>query len=413
MRQRSVSFFFLWLMVWQPAIGAQAGQWPQWGGPDRNFQSPVKDLPTAWPTDGPHRLWTRALGDGYSAIVTDADRLFTLYRRGEQEVIIALSPANGRTLWEFAYDAPFSKEYILEQGPGPRATPTVAGNYLFAAGATGILTCLNKATGKKVWSHDLINEYHGTVRVRGYSCSPLAYKNSVIMMVGGKGNALIAFNKRTGAVIWKKHDFQNSPSSPLLIRVAGEQQLVAFMFDEIVGIDPDNGDLLWSFPHKTDFGLNISLPVWGEDNLLFCTSAYGGGSRVLRLTKTGNRTTAEEVWFHRRMRVHFTNCIRVGDYIYGSTGDFGPTPFTAVNVKTGEVRWRDRNVSKASFILADGKFIMVDEDGHLILATPAAEGLKIHAKVALLSSQAWTAPTLVGNRLYLRDRKDVMALKLK
>ncbi|MEW6212660.1 MAG: PQQ-binding-like beta-propeller repeat protein [Acidobacteriota bacterium] len=387
--------------------------WPQWGGPRRDFKSDVKGLPDTWPQTGPRRLWSRPLGDGYSAIVAEGDRLYTMYRRGLQDVVICLEADTGKTVWEFAYDAPFSSEYVLEQGEGPRATPLLAGGRVFSSGPTGKLHCLDAKTGKPLWSHDLIAEFKGTVRVRGYSCSPLAYKNTVIMMVGGAGNSVIAFDQKTGAVVWKKGDYQNSPSSPIIINVDGEDQIVAFMYGEIVGLDPATGDLLWSHPHPTDFGLNISTPVWGEGNLLFCSSAYGGGSRVIRLAKSDGQTHVEEVWFHRVMRIHFSNAIRVGDFIYGSSGDFGPTPFVALDVKTGQVVWRDRSLSKASFIYADGKFIAVDEDGHLVLASPSDKGLKIHSKVELLTSNAWTVPTLVRTRLYVRDRKVIMALDLK
>jgi hypothetical protein len=113
------------------------------------------------------------------------------------------------------------------------------------------------------------------------------------------------------------------------------------------------------------------------------------------------------------MRVHFGNCIRVGDYVYGSSGDFGPAPFTAVNVNTGKIGWRDRSFGRASFLFADGRFIILDEDGNLILAVPASDGLKVQARVALLSGLSWTVPTLVGGTLYVRDRKKVMALDLR
>jgi len=168
----------------------------------------------------------------------------------------------------------------------------------------------------------------------------------------------MAFNQKDGAVAWRKHDFKNSTSSPILINVDGQEQLVAFMFSEIVGVEPNSGALLWSHPHPTDFGLNTSTPVWGEDNLLFVSSAYGGGSRVIKLTRNGDKTTVEQVWAHSLMRVHFGNCIRVGDLVFGSSGDFGPAPFTAVNVKTGKVAWRDRSLGRASFLYADGRFIV-------------------------------------------------------
>jgi outer membrane protein assembly factor BamB len=300
----------------------------------------------------------------------------------------------------------------MSNGPGPHATPLVVGNLVITSGATGKLHSLDKKTGKRLWSHDLLSEFNGTLRVNGYSCSPIAYKDKVVMMVGGPSSSLIAFNQKDGSVIWKKHDFKNSTSSPIIINVDGQDQLVAFMYSEIVGVDPNNGNLLWSHPHPVEYGLNTSTPIWGPDNLLFMSSGYNGGSRVLKLTRAGDKTTVEEVWANRLMRVHFTNAIRVGDLIYGSSGDFGPAPFTAINVKTGNVVWRHRSFPRATFLFADGRFIILDEDGHLILATATAEGLTVTSKAELLSNQSWTVPSLSGTRLYTRDRKNIVALEL-
>ncbi|HKY30817.1 MAG TPA: PQQ-binding-like beta-propeller repeat protein [Pyrinomonadaceae bacterium] len=398
------------LLISQIAV-AQSSDWAQWGGPQRNFKSDTKGLATTWPAAGPRRLWERELGEGYSAIAAERGMLFTMYRKGENEIVIALDAATGKTVWEYSYAAPFSPEYDMSYGTGPHATPLVVGNLLFTSGATGKLHCLDKKSGKLLWSHDLIKEFHGTVRVNGYSCSPIAYKDKIVMLVGGQASSLVAFNQKDGTVAWKKHDFRNSTSSPIIINVDGQDQLVAFMYAEVVGVDPNNGNLLWSHPHPVDFGLNTSTPVWGSDNLLFISSGYNGGSRVIKLSRSGDKTTVEELWSHRLMRIHFTNAIRVGDFVYGSSGDFGPAPFTAVDVKTGKVLWRHRSFPRASFIFADGRFIILDEDGNLILATVTAEGLTVTSKVQLLS-QSWTVPSLAGTRLYLRDRKKIMALEI-
>jgi outer membrane protein assembly factor BamB len=392
---------------------AQSPDWPQWGGPTRDFKSDAKGLASVWPASGPRRLWSRELGDGYSAIAVEGGRLYTMYRSGEKDVVVSLEAATGKTLWEYSYEAPFTKDYVLEQGPGPRAMPLLVGNQVYAVGATGKLHCLAKQTGKAIWAHNLVQEFNGTVRVRGYSCNPISYKNTVITMVGGAGHAIVAFNQKDGAVAWKKQDFDNSYSSPLLINVDGQDQLVAFMYGEIVGVDPNNGELLWSYPHQTESGVNVSMPVWGEDNLLFCSSGYDGGSRVLKLTRNRNKTVVEQLWSNRLMRVHFGNAIRIGDYVYASSGDFGPAPFTAIDIKTGQVKWRNRGVSRASALLAEGRFILLDEDGNLALAAVSQEGLKIISKVELLTSYAWTPPTLAGATLYVRDRKTIMALDLK
>lgn len=406
-----LALLVLLLMTGRPA-SAQSTDWTQWGGPNRNFKSETKGLASTWPEAGPRRLWQRELGDGYSAIVTDRGVLFTMYRKGDSEVVIAVDAATGKTIWEYSYAAPFSSEYDMSNGPGPHATPLVTGDRVVTSGATGKLLSLDRKSGKVLWSHDLINEFRGTLRVNGYSCSPIAYKDKIVMMIGGQASSLIAFNQKDGSVAWKKHAFKNSTSSPIVINVDGQDQLVAFMFGEVVGVDPNNGNLLWSHPHPVSYGLNTSTPVWGPDNLLFISSGYDGGSRVLKLSRVGDKTTVEELWAHRLMRVHFTNAIRVGDVVYGSSGDFGPAPFTALEVKTGKVLWRNRSFPRASFLLADDRFIILDEDGNLLLATATAEGLTVVSKAALLSRQSWTVPTLAGTRLYLRDRKHLMALEL-
>ena len=391
---------------------ALAQDWAQWGGPHRDFKSDAKGLATSWPATGPRQLWQRELGEGYSAIAAEHGVLFTMYRKAENEVVIALDAATGKTIWEYSYAALFSPDYDMTNGPGPHATPLVNGNFVFSSGATGKLNCLDKKTGKLLWSHDLINEFHGTVRVNGYSCSPIAYKDKIVMLVGGQASALVAFNQKDGTVAWKKHDFRNSTSSPIVINVNGQDQLVAFMYGEVVGVDPENGNLLWSYPHPVDFGLNTSTPIWGADNLLFISSGYDGGSRVLKLARAADKTTVEELWASRLMRVHFSNAIRVGDFVCGSSGDFGPAPFTAIDVKTGKVLWRNRSFPRASFLFADGHFIILDEDGQLMLANATPEGLTVVSKVQLLKDRAWTVPSLAGTRLYLRDRKNIMALEL-
>jgi len=413
---KRILFAIGWLSCFALTAGAQtSSDWTQWGGPNGNFKVEAKGLATAWPETGPRQLWSRDLGDGYSSISVEKDVLYTMYRKGEQDVVIALSAKTGKTLWEYAYDAPFTntKQYNLEQGPGPRATPIIAGDWVFAVGATSKFHCLEKKTGKVVWKYDLYTDLQGFQRPRGYTITPVAWKNTVIVPVGAPGAAFIAFNQKDGAIVWKKHDFKLSYASPILIKVDGQDQLVAFMNEGPVGIDPNDGALLWSYPHQNSTETNASTPVWGDDNLLFGSSAYDGGSFVLKLTRTGNKTTVQEIWAHKLMRMHFGNVIRLGDTVYGTSGDFGPTPLIAVDIKTGQILWRDRSVAKAELLYTGDRFIALDEDGHLLMATPTPTGLKMQAKVEVLKTNAWTPPTLVGATLYVRDRKTIMALDLK
>jgi outer membrane protein assembly factor BamB len=397
-------------------VVCQAGslEWPQFGGPRGNFKSDATGLASSWPATGPKVLWKRALGDGYSAVSVDGNVIYTMYRVLNDEVVLAAGADAGKTIWEYRYEARFRPGMGMENGSGPHATPLVTENGVYAIGIMGNLVCLNKKTGKMVWSHNLYSEFNGTFQDRGFAPSPVAYRDLVIMKVGGEGHSFVAFDQKTGAIRWRTvQKFDNAPATPVLINVDGQDQLVAMMHDEVVGIDPSDARVLWTFPHSTDWGLNISTPVWGDDHLLFVSSAYSGGSAVIRLTRQGDRTVPSEVWSSHRMRVHFSTVVRVGDYVFGSSGDFGPAPLTAVDVKTGKIAWQDRTFSKASFVYADGKFVVVDEDGNLALADFTPQGLKVLSRVALLQSNAWTAPSLAGTRLYLRDRTSMLALDLR
>ena len=400
------------------AVAANLPEWPQFGGPSRNFMVDVKGLAPAWSASGPKKLWARPLGEGYSTIAVDNGTLYTMYRKGDDEVVVALDAATGKTRWEYSYPAAFIKGLAMENGAGPHSTPLIIGDRVYTIGILARLLCFDKNTGKLLWSKDLYKDFPGaTIMGRGYSCSPLVYKNTIILTLGGHGHAVIALNPENGALVWAANDFNNAPSSPILIHVQGQDQLVTFLDDGdgsqkeglIAGMDPNNGKLLWTHPHKTSWDLNIALPVWGDDGILMISSAYGTGSRAIQVTRSG----VKELWTNNRMRIHHSTMVRIGDYVYGSSGDFGPAPMTAINVKTGQVKWQERAFPKANFVYANGKFIVVDEDGGVSLASFSPEGAKVISRAMLLEHNAWTAPSLAGTKLYVRDRKSILALDLR
>ena len=386
--------------------------WPQWGGPDRNFVAPAADLLTTWSEDGPKKIWRRPLGDGFSSIVSDGPRLYTLYREGGEDVAIAIDAKTGDTAWATKYAAPFRETCSEQLGPAPRAAPLIAGGRLIAISAGGLMTSFDRATGKPQWSRNLLEGSPEAVRACGYSSSPLVYRNTIITTAGGKGRGVIALDAATGEVAWQAQDFENGYSSPLLIDLDGRPELVVFTYGEIAGLDPDNGRLEWSRPHKSDQGVNVATPIWGSDHLLFVSSAYGGGSRMLKLTRSDGTVKVDEVWASQRVRIHFGNGVRLGNRLYASNGDMGAAPFAAIDVATGDLLWRDRSVTRATLVGSGDRLILLDEDGNLAIATPGETGLQVHAKAAILSERAWTAPTLVGTTLYVRDRHQIMALDL-
>ena len=421
------------LVILSGTVGGPStyAQWPQWGGPNRNFMVEATGLADSWPDEGPPRLWQRELGEGYSAITVDDGVLYTMYGAKGAECTVALDPKTGRTLWEHKNTAPYVG---TEYGPGPHSTPLVVGDRLFTVGAMAVVHCFDKKTGKVLWSYDLPTKFAAPIPYYGYSPSPIAYQDTIILPVDRKRagtylarsqkvpqsaadetpavQSLMAFDQATGRVVWKNQDFPVDYSSPLLINFEGEDQLVLFMRKEIIGVDPNDGALRWRIDCLPTPDENIATPVWNGKDLLFFSAAYNSGSRVIQLTKQSGKTVPKQLWYHRKLRIHHGNAIQLGDHIYGSSGDFGMALLVCLHLKTGKIAWRERGFKKATFVYADGKLIILDEDGWLALATATPEGLTVHSKCKVTEHLSWTAPTLVGQTLYVRDRKNILALDL-
>lgn len=391
-------------------VSSVCGQWTQWGGPKCDFSVDTSGLAKEWPSEGPKKLWSRPLGDGYSAVLADDGLLYTMYRADEKERIICLDARTGETKWEHAYGCDARPGHVMEFGDGPRATPLIVGDRLFAIGVSGIMHCLDKKTGQPHWMHDLWTEFEGNILNHGYSSSPLAYKDMVIALVGGKDAAIVAFKQGDGALVWKGMSFENSYSTPQILRIGGEDQLVTFMASEVIGVNPDTGVLLWSHPHENQWKQNVSLPVMIGDILFI--SANDAGSKGLKILKKGEKYEVEEAWSQRKVQFYHVNTVHVGEYIYGCIGARQPAFMVGVNARTGEMLWRERGFAKANCLLADGKLIILDEDGQLGLATAKPDGLTVHSKVKISDSVCWTVPTLVGKTLYFRDKKEIAAFDL-
>ncbi|HTM50623.1 MAG TPA: PQQ-binding-like beta-propeller repeat protein [Bryobacteraceae bacterium] len=392
---------------------AASPEWGQWAGPTRDFKVAARPISAVWPPSGPRVLWKRPLPFGSSSVVADGKRLYTMYRDGDSEVVIALESATGNTVWEYKYPAAFLKGMNMNTGPGPHATVLIVGDRLYSAGVTGLFHCLNKKTGKALWTRRLIEEMGGTVMLRGYSNSPLRYRDTVIVMVGGKGHAIAALDLKTGATRWQGGDFANSQSSPVLINVDGRPQVACVVDKAVAGFDPATGRVLWSHPHENRGGDITSTLIWGPDNLLFFSGAYQGGSRTLELTRRNGETVVKELWFHSQLRVHHSNVMRIGDYVYAPSGDFAGITYVCVNIRTGKIMWRERRMPRANALLVGDRPILLDEEGSLHLVDLSPDGLKVNCSFPILDHLAWTPPSIAGTRLYVRDRKSIAAVELK
>ena len=374
------------------------------------------EIARAWPEPGPDVLWRRALGDGYSGLLHDDGRLYTMVRadreRYDQETVVALDAATGRTLWRTAYEHP---EYEQQRGygAGPRATPALAGGRLFTVGITGTLVALDADDGEVLWRRELLgDELAGDVLSHGYASSPLAWGDLVILPVGGRDAGLVAFDQGSGRTAWTSTNLRNSFSSPVLVRLAGVSQVLTFMKEELVSIDPGSGEVLWRFPHSNAWGHNISLPITLDDDRLFLSSPQAG-ARCLRVVREddGALRVVEE-WANRKMQLYHGTAVAAGAWVYGSSGVTSPAFLTAIDAETGDIAWKVRGFAKANVVAAGERLLILDEDGQLGLATPSPEGLEVDAQTQLFDGIAWTAPTLVGSTLYARNLTEIVAVSL-
>jgi outer membrane protein assembly factor BamB len=392
--------------------GSRAVPWTQWGGPHRNFQTEASGVKDSWAASGPRIVWKRPLGEGYSSPSVENGVLYTMYGRPGEEVVLAASTDTGKTMWERSNPMTFQSD-APGQGNGPYATPLVVGDRVFTAGVAGRLQCFDKKTGKLLWTQELWAVHRGSRLMYGYASSPIAFRDTVIMPVGGAGKALMAFSQADGKVVWSRNDYGNVYSSPILINLGGLEQLVALMDGAVFAVNPHNGDPQWAVPFRANYSIAVATPLWGPGNLLFVSSEYDGGSKVIELHRDGQQTKATELWSSPRLRLHHGNAMWIDNTIYFSSGGKGSQAIlSAVDVRSGTVHWQQRSIQKATFVWADGKLITLDQDGNLMIAHPSPQEFKISAQAALLTNLSWTPPVLVGTRLYIRDRRNMMAVDL-
>jgi outer membrane protein assembly factor BamB len=388
------------------------GQWLQWGGPRHDFTCDGTGLADQWPADGPRKIWTSEIGPGHSAIVTDGELLFTMCRRDDKDAIVAYRAATGEKVWETQYDAPPKPDMLLEFGCGPHSTPLLVGDRLFTVGGLVHLRCLDKKTGRVLWGHDLMDEMGASHMQRGYGASPVAYGNLVILNIGGTDVGVAAFRQDTGEIAWKSEKFRGGYPTPLIVKINNEDHLIDALAADRVGLDPATGQTRWKVTVDVQLAGIMSSPVFIPPDRVLFSCAYGGGTQLFRIKYKDGAYAAEEIWLQPKMKVMHGTLIHSGDYVYGSSGDFGPAFLMGLNLETGKVLWRDRSFAKATLLGLDGKLVILDEEGNLALAGPTPEGLNVQSQAKVLERLSWTVPTLVGTRMYLRDNRTIMALDL-
>ena len=386
-------------------VEARPDDWPQYRGPNFSGISRETGILKAWPASGPKVMWKTDLGDGYSGLVVVGGKLFTMYAADGNEYLGCFEAGTGKPVWKLRVDSNRSDE----MGDGPRSTPTVDGEMVYAVGAKSLLVAAKAASGTKVWGKDLKAEFGAKVPRWGSSGSPLVDGDLVVVDAGGgPGKSLVALDKKTGATRWTSYTDKPGYSTPLPVTILATRQILSFAGSSLVSVSAADGTVLWSVPWPTDYDVNAAMPVFIPPDKVFISSSYDTGGAVYAVKRSGNKMEAEEVWKSRQMKNHFNSSIYQEGHLYG----FDDGTLKCIEAATGAEKWRQRGFAKGSLLLADGHLIVLSEAGLLALVEATPEAYKEKARAQVLEGRTWTMPTLAGGKLYLRNQKVMVALDL-
>lgn len=384
---------------------AQAtGAWPQWRGANRDGISKETGLLKQWPENGPSLLWkATGAGGGYSSFSVANGRLYTMGLRGDREFIIAFDAATGKQVWA----TPAGKAFRNDRGDGPRGTPTIDGDRMYALGGSGDLSALDVKTGKVIWTINLLDKFGGSNITWGISESPLIIGEKLLVNAGGPDASIVALNKKDGSLIWKSQSDRAGYSSGMPVQVGNTTQVVFFTNKRAIGLDLKDGKLMWDYPRAANNVANVATPIV-RGNRVFISSDYGTGAGLVEIKADGQ---ASEVYFTKDMRNHHSSSILIGDHLYGFSGGI----LTAMRFDTGEVAWKDRSVGKGSIVYADGHLYAFSENGvvGLVEATPTGYREKGRFRIQQDSLPTWSHPVVAGGRLYIRDQDTIYAYDVR
>jgi len=390
----------LLLLAVVPFAAAQAADWPQWRGPQRNGISSEK-VSAPWPAEGPKILWRASLGTGFSSVSIRNARVYSMGNANEQDTIWCLDARSGKLAWKHSYPAALGPQYY-EGGPG--ATPTIDDGRVYTIGKWGRVFCLDAVRGTVLWERDLAQSGVKSNRW-GFAGSPLIWHELVILNAGETGTAL---DRQTGRIAWLNGVNPTGYASPKLFKFGGKEAVLIFAAKHLVALEPQTGRELWRFPWETNYDTNNPDPILYDDKILI--SSYSRGCALLTI-KNGR---PELVYESKNLFNHLSPGVLQGDYLYAFSGEAkDKSDFRCLHVPTGEVKWTAKVPAMGSVISAQGRLIVLSEKGELMLAEASPAEFNPIARGQVLGGLCWTPPALADGRLFARNAKgDLVCVQL-
>jgi outer membrane protein assembly factor BamB len=416
-------------------LDATAADWPEFRGPVRDGAVRGVTIRTDWNEKPPRLLWKRRVGPAWSSITVVGNRLFTQEQRDQQEAVVAFDADTGNEVWVHEDQGRFEEAM---GGVGPRATPTFAGGKLFALGAKGLLNALDAATGRRLWSCDIVEDGEGKIPYWGFSSSPLVVDGKLIVFAGGGGenshpgephaneqnvqkgkasaaeenkNTLLAYEVESGQLAWQAAAGSSSYSSPQLATIDGVPQVLFLSDAGLQGFEPATGEKLWTLPSNAEEAMPSLQPhLLNESQLI---ASFSGGIVRASVAQEGSawRVRVDQTgWAGRDIKPFFNDIVRTGDAIYGLDGKL----LCCIDAETGKRRWKKgRYGSGQVLLIADQPVLLViSEAGLAALVECNPEEYVELGRFQAIEGKTWNHPTVVRGRLYVRNAEEMACYEL-
>ena len=378
---------------------ALPGAWPGFRGPLRDGHYDEQPILTQWPATGPKLLWRQPCGGGYGSFAIAGPMVYSLEQRQNQETLVAYEFETGRELWTHAYDSTFRESM---GGDGPRATPTYDDGLIYSQGGLGELRCLEAATGKPVWRKNILVDNSSWLLYYGMASSPLAVDDKLIVQAGSTNQpaSVAAYDKKTGVPLWSVLSDPGSYSSPMVVTLAGQRQLLVVTATRAVGLTLESGRLLWEIPWVVAMkNRNIAQPVLLATNRFFLSAGYGTGGAAVEVSKAGSSFSARELWRNKSLKNKFSSSVFWEGCLYGLDEDI----LTCVDAGTGGRRWKDGRYGYGQVLLAGGYLVILTGEGQVALVKATPKKYAELGRFQAIAGKTWNYPALAQGRLLVRN----------
>jgi len=397
------------------AAALSAGDWPQWRGPTHDGYAIDEKLAEAWPSEGPAVLWSREIGQGYSAFVVADDRAYTQSQSLYDQTLLCLDANTGETIWSYKTGWAFEAGGLY---PGPRATPAVVDGLVYFAAPDGLIGCVDARTGSLFWSNNFKTRYEGKGTDFGVAASPMIWRGRLIIPVGGAEASVIAVDAKTGGELWKCGTGPASYATPIVVRFENRFLAITPLENSVLCADAETGRKLWELELSSGYDEHSAAPVYREPFLMFA-APFRSGARCFRIVADGEDCRPEPAWESNQMSNDIASSVLVGEHLLGfdlkdpqsrlhrpSRGQY-----RCLDWSTGRTLWSSDLPGHANVIVADDKLLLFNDRGELRLARVDASGYHELEKSTVLGEEVcWTAPALSNGRVFLRSQTRAVCL---